>query len=93
VSIPGIDKIEEQGELMPYGIAWELLSKPTLELTDEQLLLIANDLRAKRKRFLQGQADTAGSKKSIKAPAATAEEKKARTEHLKTQLKLDGLQF
>lgn len=90
-NIPQADKLAEQGEQMDYGIAFELLSKPTLELTDQQQLLIANDLRAKRVKFLNGQADRPGSTARKRAPVPTPEEKAARTAHLKEQLKLGGL--
>lgn len=91
MSVPLADQIEEQGKLADFGIAFELLSKPTLELSDFDLLKIANDLRAKRIKFLQGQADRPGSTRAVAKPKPTAEEKAARTEHLKTQLKLGGL--
>lgn len=89
--IPQADKIEEKGELLPYGIAFELLSRPTLELSDMDMLKIANDLRAKRIRFLQGQADRPGATRRITKPKPTEEEKKARTEHLKNSLDLGNM--
>ena len=93
--IPLTDQLEEQGEQMPYGIAFELLSKPTLEFSDHQLLLVANDLRAKRVKFLNGQADRPGATARKRLPKPTPEEKAARTEHLKQQLKsgLGGLEI
>lgn len=95
MSIPQADKIAEHGEQLDYGIAFSLLSKPTLELTDHDLLLIANDLRAKRIKFLQGVADRPGGTARITKPKPTPEEKAARTEHLKQQLKsgLGGLEI
>lgn len=39
--------------------AFELLSKPTLDLTDEEIEAICKDLRARRERFLAGQKDNA----------------------------------
>lgn len=93
MSIPQADKLAEQGELMPFGIAFELLSKPTLELSDHELLLIANDLRAKRIKFLQGQADRPGSTARVTKPKPTEEEKAARTEFVKNQLKLGDLEI
>ena len=95
MTVPQADKLAEEGEQMPYGISFELLSKPTLELSDHELLLIANDLRAKRMRFLQGQADRPGGTARIAKPKPTPEEKAARTEFLKQQLKgsLDGLEI
>ena len=91
--IPLADKIEEHGEQLPYGIAWELLSKPTLELSDNDLLKVANDLRAKRIKFLQGQADRPGSTARIAKAKPTAEEKAMRTAHLKQSLDLGNLKL
>jgi hypothetical protein len=93
--IPLADKLEEQGEQMPFGIAFELLSKPTLEFTDHELLLVANDLRAKRVKFLSGVADRPGATKRVTKPKPTDEEKAARTEHLRNQLKssISGLEI
>ena len=93
MSIPLTDQLAEQGEQLPYGTAFELLSKPTLDITDTQLILIANDLRAKRVKFLQGVADRPGATARVAKPKPTDEEKQARTEHLKTQLKLGELKF
>lgn len=92
MSIPQADKLEDKGELMDYGIAFSLLSKPTLDLSDHELLLVANDLRAKRVKFLNGVKDNPA-KKRLAKPKPTPEEKAARTEHLKTQLKLGGLKL
>lgn len=91
--IPLADQIAEQGEQMDYGIAFSLLSKPTLELDDNQLLLIANDLRAKRIKFLQGVVDRPGSTRRITKAKPTPEEKAARTEHLRNQLSLGDLEI
>jgi hypothetical protein len=95
MTVPLADKIAEKGEQMDYGIAFSLLSKPTLELTDHDLLLIANDLRAKRVKFLQGIADRPGSTRRVTKAKPTEEEKAARTEHLKQQLAsgLGGLEI
>lgn len=41
----------------PTGDAYALLSKPTLDLTDAEIEAICKDLRARRERFLLGQAD------------------------------------
>lgn len=86
--VPLADKLSESGELIPPTDSFELLSKPTLDLTDEQLLLIANDLRAKRVRFLKGIADKPA---RAKAEPVSDEAKKATTEHLLNEL--DGLQL
>lgn len=37
--------------------AYELLSKPTLTLTEDEITAIVADLRTRRERFLQGIAD------------------------------------
>jgi len=39
------------------GDAYALLSKPTLELSQEEIEAICKDLRARRERFLAGQKD------------------------------------
>lgn len=91
--VPLADQIEEHGELLPYGIAFELLSKPTLELSDHDMLRIANDLRAKRIRFLQGQADRPGGTRRVTKAKPTPEEKAARTAHLKNTLDLGDLEI
>jgi hypothetical protein len=41
----------------PIGDAYALLSKPTLELTPEEIKAICADLRQRRERFLAGQKD------------------------------------
>lgn len=69
-------------ELPATRDAFELLSKPTLSLTDADVEAICKDLRARRERFLQGVAD-----KPKRAPAKPAadkspEAKAARTESL-----------
>lgn len=71
--------------------AFELLSKPTLQLTDEEVTAICADLRAKRQRFLQGIADKPARKAAKPAVDASPEAKKARTEALKGELDLGNL--
>lgn len=56
--------------------AYALLSKPTLELNDEEIKLICKDLRARRERFLAGQKDNAPKPKKAEPPK-TPEEKAA----------------
>ena len=85
--------IPEQGQLAPASDSFALLSKPTAELTFEDMVTIAADLRAKRVQFLKGVADRPGGTARKAVPKPTAEEKAARTEHLKTQLSLGGLKF
>lgn len=78
--IPTAADLPEQGEALPPGDAFLLLSKPTLELTHEDMKKISADLRAKRVKFLQGKADNPGRK----APAVlTEDEKKARGGYVK----------
>lgn len=59
--------------------AHELLSKPTLELSDADVEAIVSDLRQRRERYLQGVQDKP--QKKPKA-AATPEEIAARTQSL-----------
>jgi len=84
--IPLASEIKDQGEMMDFGIAYTMLSKPVQQLTDFDLLLIANDLRAKRVKFLQGQADRPGRIAAPKKGKPTEEEVAAKTEHLKNTL-------
>jgi hypothetical protein len=91
-NIPLADQLAEAGELIPPRDSFELLSKPIGDLTDDDLLRIANDLRAKRRKFLQGIADkpgTVGNRK--KAEPVTDEQKKATTAHLLGEL--DSMQL
>lgn len=85
-SVPLADQLTDQGEQIDYGVAYALLSKPTLELTDDDLLAIAQDLRAKRVKFLAGQADRPGKTAAPKKPKLTEEEKQAKTGHLKNMI-------
>jgi hypothetical protein len=86
--VPLADKIAEQGEPIDAVDSFELLSKPTLKLTDFDLLKIANDLRAKRVRFLKGVADRPGRTALPKKekPEVTEESKTAITSHLLGEL-------
>jgi hypothetical protein len=56
--------------------AYDLLSKPTLELNEEEIKLICADLRKRRERFLAGQKDNPPKPKKAEPPK-TAEEKAA----------------
>jgi hypothetical protein len=58
----------------PVRSAFDLLSKPTLELSDDEITEICVDLRARRERFLAGQKDNIP--KAAK-PAANPEDKEA----------------
>jgi len=90
-NIPLADQLSEAGELVPPKDSFELLSKPTQELTDHDLLLIANDLRAKRRKFLTGIADKPGITGRKKAEPVTDEAKAAATQHLLGEL--DSMQL
>jgi len=90
-NIPLADQLSDAGELIPPQDSFALLSKPTLELSDTDLLLIANDLRAKRRKFLTGIADKPGSTGRKKAEPITDEQKAATTAHLLGEL--DSLQL
>lgn len=90
-NIPLADQLAEAGELIPPKDSFELLSKPTQELSDTDLLLIANDLRAKRRKFLTGIADKPGSTGRKKAEPVTDEQKAATTQHLLGEL--DSMQL
>lgn len=78
---PTEQDLAPEGLAAPPAGAFELLSTPTLELTREKIIAIANDLRAKRVRFLQGKADKPAVQKKIAAPI-TAETKEAVTAHV-----------
>lgn len=93
MNLPDPSTLSEEGELLPPQDSFTLLSTPVLDLSETDLVLIAEDLRAKRVAFLKGVADRPGRTALARAPKPTPEEKKARTEHLKTQLKLGGLKF
>jgi hypothetical protein len=90
-NIPLADQLAEAGELIPPKDSFELLSKPTQELSDTDLLLIANDLRAKRRKFLTGIADKPGITGRKKAEPVTDEQKAATTQHLLGEL--DSMQL
>jgi hypothetical protein len=91
VNIPHADQLAEAGEPLPPQDSFALLSKPTLELTDFDLLRIANDLRAKRRKFLTGIADKPGISARKKAEPVTDEAKAATTQHLLGEL--DSMQL
>ena len=85
--IPLADQLAEAGALIPPKDSFELLSKPTQQLTDTDLLMIANDLRAKRRKFLQGIADKPGQTSGRKKAEPVSEEAKAATtQHLLGEL-------
>lgn len=59
--------------------AYELLSRPTLELTDNEVDLIIADLRKRRAAYLEGTADTPKKAAAAKPVKASVEEKQANT--------------
>lgn len=61
--------------------AYDLLSKPTQELTDKDIEDICKDLRARRERFLAGQKDNPP-KAAKTEPPKTAEEKAALSDNI-----------
>ena len=65
--------------------AFALLSKPTLQLTDEEVTLVCADLRKRREAFLQGRADKPPRKA---APQKSPEEKQALLAGLEAELGL-----
>lgn len=69
------------------GSAYELLSKPTSEITDADLEVIVADFRKRREFYLAGKADNPA-KKPRSAAATTAAEKAANTAAILAQLDL-----
>ena len=62
--------------------AFELLSKPTLDLTDDEIETICKDLRKRRERFLAGQKDNAPKAKKAAQPATPEAKQQAADEIL-----------
>ena len=72
--------------------AYDLLSKPTLELTDDEAEIIVADLRAKRAAFVRtGKVDKPKAEKAAKVKLGS-DEKARNTAALLAQLKLPGAQ-
>lgn len=69
--------------------AFELLSKPTLQLTADDITGICKDLRQRRERFLQGIADKPARKPAAASVDKSPEAKAARTASL--ELDLDNI--
>lgn len=67
--------------------AASLLSKPTLDLTDEEVEIICADLRKRREQFLQGVQDKP-KRAALPAPDRSPEAKAARTAQLLGELDL-----
>lgn len=66
--------------------AFELLSKPTLQLSEEDIVAICADLRKRRERFLQGIADKPARKPPADNLDRSPEAKAARTASLENEL-------
>lgn len=78
-------------ESEPTLSAYDLLSTPTLELTDAQVEAIIVDLRKRRELYIKtGKADKVAKpkEKALPKPKADAEEKARNTALLLAQLKL-----
>jgi hypothetical protein len=72
--------------------AYALLSKPTLDLTDEEVARVVVELRKKRLAFVQtGKPDKVAKPKPEKAAPLSKEEKQRNNEALLASLKLPGL--
>jgi hypothetical protein len=64
---------------LPVADAYALLSRPILEITDAEALLIIAELRRRRLSFQNGEKDPSGAKKK---PAASAKDKSEATASL-----------
>jgi tartrate dehydratase beta subunit/fumarate hydratase class I family protein len=72
----------------PTEDAYSLLTRPTLEITDEQLEIIVANLRARRAAYMAGTADRPDKPKAASAAPKTAAEKDALTKALLGELDL-----
>lgn len=76
--------------LPPEADAYELLSRPTLSYTDEEVAAVVADLRRRRAAFLAtGKPDKPKAEK-VERVKLSADEKKRNTELLLAQLVLPG---
>ena len=71
--------------------AYELLSKPTLELTDAQVELIVADLRHRRAAYVSTGKVDKPKKEKVAAKKLDADEKARNSAALLASLKLPGL--
>lgn len=62
--------------------AYSLLTRPTLEITDAQLVVIVENLRARRKAYMEGTADRPDKPKAAPAKPKTQSEKDLLTKSL-----------
>lgn len=84
---------EPTAEIPPELDAYALLSKPTLDLSDDQVELIVADLRRRRELYIKtGKPDRPAKPKAAPKAKATADDKKANTAALlaSLDLTLDG---
>lgn len=82
-------KLETNDESEATLSAYDLLSTPTLDLTDAQVEAIVVDLQQRRKLYLTtGKADKAPKPKAEPKAKATADDKARNTAMLLAQLKL-----
>lgn len=70
--------------------AYDLLSKPTLEISDDEALKIIADLRARRRAYLATGKVDKPKKEKVTAKKLDADEKARNTALLLAQLKLPG---
>jgi len=71
--------------------AYELLSKPTLELSDAEVALVVEDLRRRRKAYVQTGKVDKPKKEKVAAVKLDADEKKRNTQLLLAQLNMPSL--
>src|SRR5690606_17612179 len=69
--------------------AYSLLTRPTLELSDDEIELIVKDLQKRRLAYVADSRKGADRPDKPKKAPATAEEKKALTAQVAASLKLD----
>lgn len=70
--------------------AYSLLSKPTLELTDAEVLIIVEDLRKRREAYIKTGKPDKPKKEKVERKKLDADEKARNTALLLAQLKLPG---
>lgn len=70
--------------------AYDLLSKPTLDISDDEALKIIADLRARRRAYLATGKVDKPKKEKVTAKKLDADEKARNTALLLAQLKLPG---
>lgn len=71
--------------------AYALLSKPTLEISDDEAMKIIEDLRARRRAYLSTGKLDKPKKEKIAAVKLDKDEKARNTALLMAQLKIPGL--